>query len=151
MQYNIAHYCKTSSCHTTNQCLTCKQKTITATAKGCNCGKKNTCPLSGKCQTEGIVYQATVMREDNMERETYVGLTENTLINTSGQHSVRWRIIKQCKNPILGILNDAICACTKKYITICHPKLRSLTKRNELAPTCRHRKLKHLSVATNPT
>ena len=48
------------------------------TAKRCNCRQINTCPLSGKCQTEGIVYQATVTREDNMKQKTYVGLTGNT-------------------------------------------------------------------------
>ena len=34
------------------------------------------CPLSRICQTEGVVYQATVTREDNGEEKTYVGLTE---------------------------------------------------------------------------
>ena len=32
-----------------------------------NCRKKETCLLSGKCLTEGVVYKATVTREDNAE------------------------------------------------------------------------------------
>ena len=40
-----------------------------ATTQECNCRRKETCPLSGKCQSEGIVYQATVTREDNREEK----------------------------------------------------------------------------------
>ena len=39
----------------------------------CNCRKKETCPLLGKCQTKGVLYQATVKREDNQEEQTSVG------------------------------------------------------------------------------
>ena len=30
----------------------------------CNCRQKMSCPLDGKCLAEGVVYQATVKRED---------------------------------------------------------------------------------------
>ena len=39
---------------------------------------KATCPLNEQCQTSGIIYQATVSREDKYKDETYIGLTENT-------------------------------------------------------------------------
>ena len=44
--------------------------------KECNCRYKESCPLQGKCLTESVVYQATVTRKDNQQKETYVGLTE---------------------------------------------------------------------------
>ena len=41
--------------------------------KECNCRYKESCLLQGKCQTESVVYQATVTRKDNQQKETYVG------------------------------------------------------------------------------
>ena len=96
------------------------------TTQECNCYRKETCPFSGNCQSERIVYQAAVTREDNGEEKTYVGITEGTfktryLNHTSScrnpkrkhatelskyiwnwkesnvQHSIKWKIIKQCR------------------------------------------------------
>ena len=40
--------------------------------------------MSGKCLTEGVVFQASVKREDNDEiQKIYVGLTENSFITMS--------------------------------------------------------------------
>ena len=33
----------------------------------CSCQQKDSCSLSAKCQTKGLVYQATVARKDNMK------------------------------------------------------------------------------------
>ena len=49
----------------------------------CSCPKNNKelCPLSNKCITESVVYQATVTTKDkttNRPPQTYVGLTENS-------------------------------------------------------------------------
>ena len=41
----------------------------------CNCRQEESCLLPGKCLTESVVYQATVTREDNQRKETYVGHT----------------------------------------------------------------------------
>ena len=46
-------------------------------SKSCNCRKKDTCPLNGKCLEKAVIYQATVTRADTGEPETYVGLTAN--------------------------------------------------------------------------
>ena len=35
-----------------------------APPKECNCRKKDECPVQGKCLQEGVVYQATVNRQD---------------------------------------------------------------------------------------
>ena len=43
-----------------NKTLTNTKNTKPITQKNCNCRRSNTCPLNGQCQTEGVVYQATV-------------------------------------------------------------------------------------------
>ena len=56
-----------------------KNQSVTSASqvdKDCNCRKKDTCSLSGKCLTTNAVYQATVTRDDTNEQETYVGHTE---------------------------------------------------------------------------
>ena len=57
----------------------------------CNCRIRNNCPLKGKCQTKGIVYQATVTNEDNNTKETYVGLTEGTFKTRYRNHTSSFR------------------------------------------------------------
>ena len=42
---------------------------------GCNCRKKNECPLEGHCLQSNVVYQATVTSETSTE--SYVGLATN--------------------------------------------------------------------------
>ena len=60
-----------------NKCLLKKQSVTSASPvdTDCNCRKKDTCPLSGKCLTANVVYQATVTRYDSNEQQTYVGHT----------------------------------------------------------------------------
>ena len=40
-------------------------------SKECNCRQKDSCPLSGKCLTYSVVYQANVTRDDTTEENTY--------------------------------------------------------------------------------
>ena len=55
---------------------------------GCNCrGGVPTCPVGGACQTEGVVYQATVTRGDNNEAETYTGLTSRRFKDRWYEHT----------------------------------------------------------------
>jgi hypothetical protein len=51
---------------------------------GCK-GQKGpaTCPLDGKCQTDELVYQATVRRTDTQTVETYTGLIGGTSRNAT--------------------------------------------------------------------
>jgi hypothetical protein len=145
-----------------------QEKRNNTTADECNCRRKDECPLTGKCLTEGIVYQTTVTREDTMKCETYVGLTENqfktryrnhtssfrneayrnstelskyiwTLKNANVQFSIKWRILKQCR-PYSNITKRCNLCLHEKFIIICHPELCSLNSRNELVTTCRHRR-----------
>ena len=144
--------------------------------KECNCRYKESCPLQGKCLTESVVYQATVTRKDNQQKETYVGLTEGPfktrynnhtssfrnekhkhstelskyiwqLKQSSVEYSIRWKILKKCKAYSNETKRCNLCL-HEKYVIIYHPKLSSLNLRNELISTCRHRK-NFCSVASN--
>ena len=143
----------------------------TEPVRECNCRKKNACPLSGKCQTKSLVYQATVAREDNGHLETYVGLTENSfktrysnhmssfrieskqhstelskyiwqLKNLNIQYTINWKIMKQC-NPYSSKTKRCNLCLHEKFLIICHPEKCTLNSKNELVSACRHRK-KHL-------
>ena len=137
----------------------------------CNCRVKLDCPLENKCLTKSVIYQATVTREDNMTKETYIGLTENTfksryaghihtfkheekrnattlsehiwkLRDMNAQYSIAWKIVSRAKPYSTGSKKCNLCT-EEKYFIIYKPKMSTLNKRNELTSTCRHRK-KHL-------
>ena len=46
-----------------------------------------TCPVGGECQVKGVVYQATVTREDNGKKETYTGLTSRRFKDRWYEHT----------------------------------------------------------------
>ena len=109
--------------------LDCKQPKATKNPdRKCNCRNAGrSCPLPGKCLTESVVYQTTVTREDNQQKETYVGHTADPfkvryynhtssfrnpehkhstellskyiwqLKQSNIQYSIRWKILKKCK------------------------------------------------------
>ena len=145
-----------------------KSESTTTQEKTCNCRKKESCPLSGKCLTESVVYQATVTKEDGSATETYVRLTEgafksrflnhtsafrNTknrhatelskyiwnLNDSKTPHSVSWRILQPC-NPYSAKTKRCNLCLHEKYLIICQPELCSLNTRKELVSACRHRK-----------
>jgi hypothetical protein len=137
----------------------------------CNCRNPTNCPLDGKCLSSQIVYQATVIREDNNSQESYIGLTETqfktrynnhtssfrnenkrhattlsqhiwTLKDNNIAHSIQWKII--AKGSAYSTSSKCCNLCLKeKYYIICKPHLATLNSRNELATDCRHRR-KHL-------
>ena len=46
----------------------------------CNCIKKELCPLTGNCQAENIVYEATITcNEQTYGENIYIGIAETTL------------------------------------------------------------------------
>ena len=74
-----------------------KDQSVTSASqvdKDCNCRKKDTCPLSGKCSTTNVVYQATVTRDDTNEQETYVGHTECQFKTRYNGHTSSFRNAK---------------------------------------------------------
>ena len=63
-------------------------ETQTQPPPGCNCrGGPASCPVNGACQTQGVVYQATVSREDNGKTETYTGLTARAFKDRYYEHT----------------------------------------------------------------
>jgi hypothetical protein len=137
----------------------------------CNCRDKTLCPLNKQCLTSGLIYQATVTRQDNNRQETYIGLTDNTfktrynghnctfrhnskrntttlsqyiwtLKDKDIQYDITWKTIT--KGQSYNPTTNRCNLCLKeKYFIICKPHLSTLNNRNELASTCRHRK-RHL-------
>ena len=45
---------------------------------GCNCRKKESCPLSGECLTSQLVYRATVTNTAYEDINKYIGLADTT-------------------------------------------------------------------------
>ena len=61
------------------------------TAITCNCRKANECPLSKKCSTESVVYQATVTSTSADSPQTYIGLTENSFKTRYTNHKASFK------------------------------------------------------------
>jgi len=143
------------------------EKDTRSAPPGCNCRRNTKCPLDGKCQISGVVYQATITRLEDQRQETYVGLTDTTfktrynahnstfrnrdkrnatalsqyvwsLNDNNIQHSISWRIIARSSAFSPSSNNCNLCLCEKFYI-ICTDH-GSLNTRNELATACRHRR-----------
>ena len=149
--------------------LDCKQPKATKDPDmKCNCRQEDSCPLPGKCLTESVVYQATVTKGDNQQKETYVGHTAGPfkvryynhtssfrnpehkhstelskyiwqLKQSNIQYSIRWKILKKCKAYSNKTKRCKLCL-HEKFVIIYYPKLSSLNSRNELISACRHRK-----------
>ena len=133
----------------------------------CNCrGGPTNCPVEGACLTDGVVYQATVLREDTSIEEMYTGLTARTfkaryyehrkdfnnqsregtalseyvwkLKNNNTPHKISWQILtrRQSFNPTKKMCNLCL---TEKFYIMFHPEGATLNKRSEFYATCRHR------------
>ena len=152
----------------------CKKNDSQEPTKSCNCRQNKTCSLDGKCLTTGIIYQATVTREDNGKEDTYIGLTDNTfktrynghtssfnnersrysttlshhiwsLKDENVPHNIKWKAIKRSNSYSTSSKTCNLCL-QEKYFIICKPEMSSLNNRNELASECRHKK-RHLLCA----
>ena len=133
--------------------------------KLCNCRNKQACPLQGKCLTESIVYQATVITE-NKESAIYYGSTEgpfktrynghmsnfrsentknatalSTFIHNEKENGkevkVNWSIKKKSNKYMTG---SRICQlCLSEKLTILLSKERNMINhRTELMAKCKH-------------
>ena len=133
----------------------------------CNCQNrfKQSCPMPGECNTNGVVYQATVTT-NNGETETYIGLAKNfkkryskhkaTLLvkptdgktclsthfwkeNDLGNNPVvSWKYMETnipTFNPVTG--QCKLCLREKFYIVL-RPRLATLNSRQEIFSQCRH-------------
>ena len=136
--------------------------------KECRCRSKDDCPLDGKCESESVVYQATVKELVSKEEENYLGLTGNTFKSRYGGHkssfknekqtgettlsmhiwdlkkkdkqfTIKWKVIDKAKTFNPVTKKCNLCLKEKFYI-IFKPELGSLNKRNELGAHCRHKR-----------
>ena len=58
----------------------------------CNCRKKSDCPVENKCLLSDVIYQASVIRQDNGEKETYVGLTSTSFKSRWSNHKTSFNL-----------------------------------------------------------
>ena len=138
----------------------------TLEAKTCSCPKNTTCPVDGKCLTESVIYQATVIQE-NQKTEKYIGLTCNTFKKRVYSHNnsfkneeatqttlsnhirkletkkvnfdIKWEIVDRAKpfSPVTGLC--PLCTKEKFYITF-KTGMATLNKKSEMFSNCRHKK-----------
>ena len=135
-------------------------------ADSCNCRNKNECPLPGKCQASGLIYQAIV--SSNQGTQNYVGLSGNTFKSRYSGHKstfthrkkknettlskhiwelkdnnidydIQWKILARAQ-PFSQ--SSGICQlCTREKFFICFKsELCNLNTRNELLGSCRHKR-----------
>ena len=134
--------------------------------KTCSCPKNTPCPVDGKCLAEGVIYQATVIQE-NQKTEKYIGLTCNSFKKRLYSHTnsfknedvnqttlsnhirklktkkinfdLKWKIVDRAKpfSPVSGIC--PLCTKEKFYITF-KPGMATLNKKSEMFSNCRHKK-----------
>ena len=139
--------------------------------KGCNCRVPADCPVPGRCQTDNVIYRATVTA-NNCRPETYVGLTADPFKDRHANHkqdfknitrknattlsgyiwklkdegkvpNVYFEIIGRAKpySPVSGICN----LCTaEKFEILFNATTYTLNSRQELFGHCRHKNCKLL-------
>ena len=133
---------------------------------GCNCRKKDSCPLNGECLTPKVIYRADVTNEANNDQKFYFGLAETTfkerynnhkrdvkhikyqynteltkyiwnLKNNSIQYNIHWKVVDK----VYGNANLTMCklCLTEKLWIINHINDNNmLNKKSELINKCRH-------------
>ena len=133
----------------------------------CNCQNrfKQSCPIPGKCNTNGVIYQATVTT-DNGGLETYVGLAKNfkkrygkhksTILDQSADGQTRlsthywneknlgnnpkvsWKFL-ETNIPTFNPVSKQCKLCIReKFYIVLRPSLASLNSRQEIFAHCRH-------------
>ena len=134
---------------------------------GCKCQDKTKCPLEQKCETKGLIYQATITSRTSTK--TYIGLTENSFKQRYTQHmsdfrlpskrhktrlssyvwdlkdageesEITWKILKRAKPYAPGSKTCNLCSWEKVFISKAVKDKNNLNERTEFVNCCRHRK-----------
>ena len=123
--------------------------------RSCNCRKKETCPVEGKCLEEGIIYEATI--KSNSDEKKYIGLTQGSfkrrlynlrtatelskhiwdLRDRQEEFEISWKIIDRAHS-YNGASNRCRLCLLEKFHILTRDDL--LNKRSELVSKCRHRR-----------
>ena len=146
---------------------------------GCNCRSKENCPLDGKCQTENVIYQATVISESS--EMNYIGSCSTSFKLRYNDHmcslrnskykcktelanyiwhlkdndtnfEIKWRILDRARPYQNGNTSCNLCLTEKMFI-LKSDKSKTLNKR-DLILKCRHKfkfKIKHSKICWNFT
>ena len=61
---------------------------------GCNCRKKDSCPLNAECLTPKVIYRADVSNQPNKDQKFYFGLAETTFNERYNNHKRDVKYIK---------------------------------------------------------
>ena len=64
------------------------------TSFGCNCWKKESCPLNGECLTSQLVYRAAVTKAVNEDMKKYIGLVDTTSKERQSNHKRDFKRLK---------------------------------------------------------
>ena len=142
----------------------------------CNCRKKETCPVPGKCCTKSVIYQATVEHEG--KKAEYIGSTEPEFKSRYNNHTlsfrteykktattlsqyiwhnrlnpspnIKWTILKKCKVYSPGQTNCDLCLSEKMHIIKNLKKTENINKRTDIGNRCPHQR-KHSLQSTGIT
>ena len=130
---------------------------------GCNCRKKELCPMVGNCLQSAIVYKAIV--SSNNEEKYYIGATEQTFkkrypkhkesINNKSSKSattlstyiwslkdkgedpqIKWEVLKKCQPYACGARRCDVCLSEK--LCILSAGTGCINQNTELMQKCRH-------------
>ena len=141
----------------------------------CDCTKRE-CPVEGKCYQSGVIYNATVEREDGIV-DTYIGLSEppfkqrfrNHISNFKTRnpksacslnkyiwdlqdknikYDIKWKIVGRARsfNPLTGTCY----LCTReKYFILYKPEMATINSQEEILGPCLHKHNKLLRKVKN--
>ena len=140
---------------------------------GCNClpSTVHECPTPGVCNSNGVIYQATV-ESIGGGVETYIGLAKNfkkrfgshkatlkvkkdngnTTLSThywdekeAGRDpSIKWKILESGLSDFNPITSKCALCTREKFYILFKPEMASLNKRQEIFGFCRHKEAKLL-------
>ena len=138
---------------------------------GCNCRKKETCPLPGACLTKNVIYRADLSSKDGKHKRYYIGLTSRTFKERYATHKssfnheakrnattlaamiwefrergieidLKWSILKKIPRLSNGTQTCNLCLAEKEYIEKNLGKKGCLNTLTERVSKCTHLFLK---------
>ena len=133
---------------------------------GCNCRRKDTCPLDNKCLKLKIIYKAEITNDKDQEKKIYIELAETPfkeryrnqtksfnnkkcsketelskyiwlLKENNKAPTIKWNILKSIKSP-LRLLSCQLCLNEKSFIIDYFNDYNLLNKRSEFISKCRN-------------
>ena len=76
--------------------------TTAPTDTACNCRKKESCLLSGKCRDKHVIYLCNIKSSEADQGVNYIGLTKNTLKERWYQHKYSFKYERKANSTELS-------------------------------------------------